>query len=266
MSSFLHLSRPACIGLAAALETGRLTAPFYAAVLTGLVPAAMRHEVVAELEMLDRMGMRVDHIAYLLRTIARERSLSQTSRDCIDLVWTGDEGLGSQSRDTRIVVRELFATAQRSVLISSYALDKGKKAKALFQVLAARMDANPNFQVRMFLNVQRPYRSTTSESVLLREFADTFRQEIWPGTRLPEVFHDPRSLSTDAGARTCLHAKCVVVDEERLFVTSANFTEAAHERNIEAGVLIADAVAAKAMRSQFEALVYRKILRRVPGL
>jgi phosphatidylserine/phosphatidylglycerophosphate/cardiolipin synthase-like enzyme len=56
------------------------------------------------------------------------------------------------------------------------------------------------------------------------------------------------------------------VDEERLFVTSANFTEAAHERNIEAGVLIADPVAAKAMRSQFESLVDRKILRRVPGL
>jgi phosphatidylserine/phosphatidylglycerophosphate/cardiolipin synthase-like enzyme len=102
--------------------------------------------------------------------------------------------------------------------------------------------------------------------VILREFAETFRKEVWPGARLPEVFYDPRSLSTETGPKTCLHAKCVVVDEERLFVTSANFTEAAHERNIEAGVLIADPVAAKAMRSQFEALVDRKILRRVPGL
>ncbi|WP_309744892.1 hypothetical protein [Chamaesiphon sp. OTE_20_metabat_361] len=28
--------------------------------------------------------------------------------------------------------------------------------------------------------------------------------------------------------RACLHAKCVVIDEEYLLVTSANFTEAAH--------------------------------------
>ncbi|MGB7442863.1 MAG: DISARM system phospholipase D-like protein DrmC, partial [Coleofasciculaceae cyanobacterium] len=165
-----------------------------------------------------------------------------------------------------IVVQELFSTAQDSVLISSYALDKGKKGRELFQVLATRMDANPKLQVRMFLNVQRPYRNKASESVILREFADTFRHKIWTGIRLPEVFYDSRSLSTETGSRTCLHAKCVVVDEERLFVTSANFTEAAHERNIEAGVLIADSVAAKAMRSQFEALVERRILRRVPGL
>ncbi|BDA75995.1 hypothetical protein CAL7716_101610 (plasmid) [Calothrix sp. PCC 7716] len=75
-----------------------------------------------------------------------------------------------------------------------------------------------------------------------------------------------RTLKIGTGAKACLHAKCVVVDEERLFVTSANFTEAAHERNIEAGVLIADTVAAKAMRAQFETLVTRGVLRKAPGI
>ena len=37
----------------------------------------------------------------------------------------------------------------------------------------------------------------TADAVLLREFADTFRDKIWPGERLPEVFHDPRSLATE---------------------------------------------------------------------
>lgn len=266
MSPFHHLSRPALIGLAAALETGRLPAPFSAVRLTGHVPAAMRHDVAAELEKLHQMGMTTEHMAYMLRLVAQERTLSWASRNQIDLVWTGHEVFSSESRDTSIVVRELFSTALFSVLVSSYALDKGKKGRELFQVLADRMDANPNLQTRMFLNVQRPHRSKTPDSVILQEFADTFRQEVWPGVRLPEVFHDPRSLSTETGSRTCLHAKCVVVDEERLFVTSANFTEAAHERNIEAGVLIADPIAAKAMRAQFEALVNRQILRRVPGL
>ena len=49
-------------------------------------------------------------------------------------------------------------------------------------------------------------------------------------------------------------------------VTSANFTEAAQERNIEAGVLVHDAGFARALRSQFEALVSAGDLRRVPGL
>jgi phosphatidylserine/phosphatidylglycerophosphate/cardiolipin synthase-like enzyme len=37
-----------------------------------------------------------------------------------------------------------------------------------------------------------------------------------------------------------LHAKAVVTDDEAVFVTSANLTEAALDRNIELGVLIRD--------------------------
>jgi phosphatidylserine/phosphatidylglycerophosphate/cardiolipin synthase-like enzyme len=53
------------------------------------------------------------------------------------------------------------------------------------------------------------------------------------------------------------------VDEERLFITSANFTEAAHERNIEAGVLLVDRVAAKAMQKQFERLVEKGLFQKI---
>ena len=46
-------------------------------------------------------------------------------------------------------------------------------------------------------------------------------------------------------------------------MTSANFTEAAHERNIEAGVMLRDKSAAKALSSQFETLAARQILRQL---
>jgi phosphatidylserine/phosphatidylglycerophosphate/cardiolipin synthase-like enzyme len=46
-------------------------------------------------------------------------------------------------------------------------------------------------------------------------------------------------------------------------VTSANLTEAAQVRNIEAGVLLQNAVFAKELRLQFEALINRGLLRRV---
>ncbi|MFK8185522.1 MAG: phospholipase D-like domain-containing protein [Phormidesmis sp.] len=129
------------------------------------------------------------------------------------------------------------------------------------------MNEHPTIQVRLFVNIKRPYRQNSkSEETLLREFSETFRKNIWPGDRMPEVFYDPRSLSTEKSPRACLHAKCVVVDDKQLLVTSANFTEAAHQRNIEAGVLLSDSMAAKSMRSQFERLVERKILCRLPGL
>jgi phosphatidylserine/phosphatidylglycerophosphate/cardiolipin synthase-like enzyme len=49
---------------------------------------------------------------------------------------------------------------------------------------------------------------------------------------------DPRSLELDARRRANLHVKCVVVDRQVVFVSSANFTEAVQERNIEVGVLL----------------------------
>jgi phosphatidylserine/phosphatidylglycerophosphate/cardiolipin synthase-like enzyme len=210
--------------------------------------------------------MAAQQIAYMLDMLAEERAASQAKQDQIDLVWTGPENSGSESRDTGIVVRELFSSAKQSVLIASFALDQGRKGHELFRPLAARMDTNPALQVRMFLNVKRRYKDSTSSSILLRQFAEIFRHQIWPGKRLPEVFHDPRAVEMTADLNACLHAKCVVVDEERLLITSANFTEAAHERNIEAGILMTDRVIAKAIRSQFEMLCTRGALVRVPGL
>ena len=81
-------------------------------------------------------------------------------------------------------MRELFNTAKISVLISSFAIDKRQKARELFLVLAERMDFNPELNVRMFLNVNRPHNSEVPTSTLLREFASSFRQDIWPGKRL----------------------------------------------------------------------------------
>ena len=63
-----------------------------------------------------------------------------------------------------------------------------------------------------------------------------------------------------------LHAKCIIVDDELALVTSANFSEAAHSRNIEAGVLVDNAPFARALRRQFETLASSRLLLRVPGI
>lgn len=55
---------------------------------------------------------------------------------------------------------------------------------------------------------------------------------------MPEVYYDPRSVADEEKVRSSLHAKCVVVDETKVFVSSANFTEAGQQRNIEVGLNI----------------------------
>lgn len=265
-SPFLSLSRPALSDLATALETGRLSFPVYSFSLASYITAELGAVIAAELNNLRQQGMNSAHIAYMLKLLAQERTISHQKREQVDLVWTGPELPGAESRDTAIVVRELFRSARYSVLISSFAIDQGSKGRELFRPLADQMDANPSLSVRMFLNVKRQYNDKTAASSLLQKFSESFRSQVWPGQRLPEVFHDPRALELSTSSNACLHAKSVVVDEERVFITSANFTEAAHQRNIEAGVLLSNRVTARAIRSQFEMLVAQKMLQRVPGL
>ncbi|MFH7241790.1 MAG: DISARM system phospholipase D-like protein DrmC [Spirulina sp.] len=246
--------------LAQALRSQRLTLPLTTADLTVHVPDALLPDILQSLNHLTSQGFTLAQVGTLLEAIAQERNQRLQDRPPPELVWTGPEVPGTASRDTRVVVQELFELVQHSVLVSTYAIDQNTKADAIFQTLANRMDDNPKLTVQFFINLMRP-NHIYSPQQLVQDCSNHFRDKIWPGKRLPEVFYDPRSISSSSGFRACLHAKCVIIDEATAFISSANFTEAAHNRNIEAGILIKDKVISKALQQQFQSLVaYGKLL------
>ena len=59
----------------------------------------------------------------------------------------------------------------------------------------------------------------------------------------------------ERGKSVALHAKCVVIDEFDLFVSSANFTEAAQQRNIEVGLRLRSNVVAGRVVRFFDSLI-----------
>jgi phosphatidylserine/phosphatidylglycerophosphate/cardiolipin synthase-like enzyme len=176
------------------------------------------------------------------------------------LVWTGPEVPGLHARDTRRVYEELIGSAQRSILASTYAFFDGPKA---FDVLARRMDARSDLRATLLLNVQRKRGDTTVAEQLVRRFADRFWKTDWPGAARPSVYYDPRALEPD-GPGGVLHAKAVVADDEVVFVTSANLTEAAFDRNIEVGLLVRDRALALSVSSHFRGLIDQGLLRPLP--
>ena len=178
-----------------------------------------------------------------------------------DLVWSGPEVPGLHARDTRRVYEELLGSAERSIWVSTYVYFDGPRA---FAVLAGRMDAMPELEVTLLLNVQRTRGDTTASDRLVRRFADRFWTTDWPGGARPEVYYDPRSLDVD-GPAGVLHAKAVVADSEAVFMTSANLTDAAFDRNIELGVLIRDRALAVSVISHFRGLIDKELLRALPA-
>lgn len=243
--------------LGAALRSGLVSPPYSSTA----VRAATRitdatDEVVAALTELERAGVVGGGVATLLEAFdeAESRSLRP------DLVWSGPEVPGLFARDTRRVYEELLGSAKRSVWASTYAFFDGPKA---FEVLSERMDSVEDLEVTLLLNIERKWGDTSSRDELVRRFADRFWGTDWPGQRRPSVFYDPRSLEPGRPAGV-LHAKAVVKDDDTVFITSANLTEAALDRNIELGLLVRDSALALTVVTHFRGLVERGLLAPLP--
>ena len=190
------------------------------------------------------------------------RSLDQlaASFSSPDFVWSGPEVPGLHARDTRRVYDEVIGSATRSIWACTYAFFDGPRA---FEALAEKMDSQRELEVTLLLNIERKRGDTTAADYLVRRFAERFWKRDWPGSSQPWVFYDPRSLEA-GGAEGVLHAKGVVADEEVAFITSANFTEAALDRNIEMGLLSRDRHLALTVVRHFQTLIDRKLLRPLP--
>ena len=243
--------------LASALESG-LLGPSPTPTTLGSVLGSQEgtQDLIASLLELGRLGISGPAAAVWLRTTARAAARAPKP----DLVWSGPEVPGLHARDTRRVYEELLGCAERSVWASTYAFFDGPKA---FEVLARRMEARPALGVTLLLNIQRQRGDTTASNHLVRRFADHFWKIDWPGSARPKVFYDPRALDPE-GPGSVLHAKAVVADDETVFVTSANLTEAAFDRNIELGVLIRDRALALTISHYFRTLIDRDLLKPLP--
>jgi phosphatidylserine/phosphatidylglycerophosphate/cardiolipin synthase-like enzyme len=92
-----------------------------------------------------------------------------------------------------------------------------------------------------------------------------FLGDVWMfGLPKPEVFYDPRTAGPGPPWAS-LHAKCVVVDDERALITSAKFTDRGQTRNIETGVLVEDRAFSEELSAQWRQLVSEGLVRRYAG-
>jgi phosphatidylserine/phosphatidylglycerophosphate/cardiolipin synthase-like enzyme len=256
----LEIPSETLLQLADALDAGHVRGPL---TKFGLRAFTTQPSAAPALEELRQKAGSEGALASICRLVVAERDAATARAPKVTLVWTGPERLGASSRDTKVVVAELFARARRSVLVSSYSLGGGS---VLFAPLAARMEVIPTLRVRMFFDLtvgdDRTVPRRTREAYEAR-FLRRFFGTQWCGARAPEVFHDPRTIDD---ARVSLHAKCIVIDDEIALVTSANTSTAAQEENIEAGVLVEDRLFALALGKQFDDLVTAGLLVPLTGL
>lgn len=257
--AFLQLSNQELTTIVSGLNSGRLSPPYRSQGLQRFVDVGMAGSVASALQELTDQGFTVQMVSTVIQMLLRQRATLASNQSTIELVTSGPEAPGISNRDTAIVVRELFARAEKSVLVVGYAIYQGKR---VFEALAERMRELPDLAVKMCLDVNRDRQDKTPSEIVLSRFVQRFKDHQWPSsTRLPQIYFDPRSIQNDEQVRSSLHAKVIVVDRKKVFVSSANFTEAAQDRNIEVGLLIESAPVAEKICTHFDTLVDRDILR-----
>jgi phosphatidylserine/phosphatidylglycerophosphate/cardiolipin synthase-like enzyme len=163
------------------------------------------------------------------------------ARGSVELVWSGPSTGVVPVRQTEEVLCEVIEGAHVRLFIVSYVAYK------LDRVIRC-LDAASNRDVEI--------------NVLLESSTESGGKLSFDSTkplvrRLPKVvFYVWKQVegapSNELGA---VHAKCAVADSKVAFVTSANLTSAAMDRNMEVGILMKDGHVPEQLNQHFEALI-----------
>jgi phosphatidylserine/phosphatidylglycerophosphate/cardiolipin synthase-like enzyme len=180
------------------------------------------------------------------RAHSQNVALSQT------LVITGPDVPHSETLRTGSRFLQVVEHAKRELMLATFALYRGDQ---ILEPIHQAMIRNPELRVTLILNISRTYGDRTLTSELVEKSRQDFLTKHWPWDRKPAVYYYPASLNLEAQERATMHAKFLIADEERCFITSANFTEAAQKRNIEVGVELANSQEPKALSRYFKQLI-----------
>jgi cardiolipin synthase len=172
----------------------------------------------------------------------------------VELVWTGPSGMNMGMRNTEQVILEMIRSARQSIYVVTFA---AYRVGALVEALAGAVARG--VRVSFILEDKDESDGKVSLSALPALSVtglSAARVYVWP--------FEQRARN-ERGQHGTLHAKCVLVDSQRLFVSSANLTEFALTLNIELGVLLKGGDAPRQVERNLTELIRTGTLRPIQG-
>lgn len=174
-------------------------------------------------EFLRRWAERGSEVAPMLEVALAAKRCAPTT----ELVWTGPATAGVPGRRTEQVLFDLIQCAERRLTVMSF---------GIFQVTRLVVGLEQALAKGVGLRIVLGDRESFGDQEIDRQRHQLGRVVATRASLLqwaPE--RRPRDEKGHAGL---MHAKAAVADSRVAFLTSANLTEAALERNMELGVLI----------------------------
>jgi cardiolipin synthase len=170
-----------------------------------------------------------------------ERELS------VELVWTGPTTRFVPTRRTEQVLLDLIASATADLFLVSFVAYDVRSI-----VIAMNEAAGRGVRLRVLLEASTSHGGTLNIDPAATMHASVPTAELFTWRGRQEPFVDGK-----------VHAKVAVVDGARAFITSANLTGHALEKNMEAGVLINGGPVPKTLSDHLQALIDVRVIDRV---
>lgn len=169
------------------------------------------------------------------------------SEQVLELVWTGPPGPTIATRRTEQALLEVVDAAVKRLFITSFVAYSVPSVMKAFERALAR-----GVRLSMLLELSEHDGGGISFDVIGRMKAALPNALVFSWSSKDEKF---------AGGK--VHAKIAVADEAICFVSSANLTGHAMERNMEAGVLIRGGSVPRDLHRHLEALETSNVIARV---
>jgi len=170
---------------------------------------------------------------------ASEARLHAERDQSVELVWTGPTTRFVPTRRTEQVLLDLITSATSDLFLVSFV------AYDVHSIVAAMNEAaNRGVRLRVLLEASTSHGGSLNVDSAATMHARVPMAEVLRWSKKPGPFVDGR-----------VHAKVAVVDGARVFITSANLTGHALEKNMEAGVLIHGGSVPRLVIEHMEALV-----------
>lgn len=180
---------------------------------------------------------------------ARAAHLS-AQQTAVDLVWTGPKTGLIPTRSTEQVLLEVIDSAKTGLFLVSYVFYKTPRV-----IDALNSAIGRGVQVRILLEL-----SSEHGGAIKGDSAGEMRKRV-PGAAIYVWSPASRNRKGEAAA-AAVHAKCAVADGCVAFITSANLTSAALERNMELGLLVRGGDVPKRLHAHLDALVTTEVIER----
>lgn len=176
---------------------------------------------------------------------------SNTIREnlAIELVWTGPESTSIPIRRTDQVLLQLIRECREELILISFAI---YKVPEVVQALLKALERG----IKLRIIAETP---ESGDGKIPFGIQSTFGTEILSQSQVLVWPKEKRPVDAN-GKYGSLHVKGAIVDQTKLFITSANLTEYALSLNMELGVLVESDDLAKQLISQINDLLSKEIL------